>query len=248
MAQLPLQNFIQNQTVVNANWLNQVDLVSHVLAGDATGHLTLAAPTAAGPALTINGAAGSTTGALNIIGGNGPFASQTVAITGGTNANNIALFARSQSSGEAILAVGNSATGQSLGLTVIAGTNSSDVNSAWFNVTPSGTGEIQLMALLGDGGLVVGPVGTVNPGPGAINASALIKSAASVAPPAGGSATCGFLVSSVTNLGFFFGTGAPTFSAAEGSLYSNTTGGAGARLYVNTSSGAGTSWTALTTP
>src|ERR1700679_2540267 len=59
MAQLPLQNFIQNQTVVHANWLNQVDLLSHVMAADATGHTSIAAPTSTvnTPALQINGAA-----------------------------------------------------------------------------------------------------------------------------------------------------------------------------------------------
>lgn len=56
---LPLQNFITGQTVVTAAWLNQVDLLSHVLGADATGHLTLAAPTSIANlgALTINGAA-----------------------------------------------------------------------------------------------------------------------------------------------------------------------------------------------
>ena len=59
MAQLPLQNFIQNQTVVNANWLNQVDLLSHVLAADSTGHLSLAAPTTAGSSLNLANILGS---------------------------------------------------------------------------------------------------------------------------------------------------------------------------------------------
>lgn len=72
-------------------------------------------------------------------------------------------------------------------------------------------------------------------------------SANTTAPPASGSSACGMLASSTANLGVFFGTGAPTFSAAEGALYSNTTGGVGTRLYINTSSVSGTTWTALTT-
>jgi len=68
------------------------------------------------------------------------------------------------------------------------------------------------------------------------------------APPANGTVGCGILCSSTANLGVFFGAGAPTFSAAEGSIYSNTTGAAGARLYVNTSVGSGTTWTAATSP
>jgi hypothetical protein len=66
--------------------------------------------------------------------------------------------------------------------------------------------------------------------------------------PAGGSQQCGVGVSTTANLGLYFGTGAPSFSAAEGAIYSNTTGTSGARLYVNTSAGSGTTWTALTTP
>lgn len=72
--------------------------------------------------------------------------------------------------------------------------------------------------------------------------------AGGVALPASGATTCGVLVSATANLGMFFGTGAPTFSAAEGSMYSNTTGSAGARLYVNTSAGSGTTWTAAASP
>jgi hypothetical protein len=83
---------------------------------------------------------------------------------------------------------------------------------------------------------------------GALNASAAITSASAVALAAGGSATCGILASSTASLGVFFGTGVPTFNAAEGSIYSNTTGTSGARIYCNTSSGSGTTWTALTTP
>jgi hypothetical protein len=62
------------------------------------------------------------------------------------------------------------------------------------------------------------------------------------------SAAVGIRASSTANLGVFFGPGAPTFSAAEGSIYSNTTGTSGARLYLNTSSGSGSTWTAATTP
>ena len=63
---------------------------------------------------------------------------------------------------------------------------------------------------------------------------------------AGGSVAAGVVPTATANLGIFFGTGAPTFSAAQGSIYSNTTGAAGARLYVNTSGG--TTWTAAASP
>ena len=48
------------------------------------------------------------------------------------------------------------------------------------------------------------------------------------------------------NFGIYFGSGAPTISAAKGSLYLRTNGsGTSDRAYINTD--AGTTWTALTT-
>jgi len=108
---------------------------------------------------------------LLVFGAPQPFNSAAVTIQGGSNPDNVALTVVSNSSGEGLLVFGQSATGQSLGLTVIAGTNASDINSAWFNITPSGTGEIQLMKLAGDGSLVVGPVATPSGGPGTVGVS-----------------------------------------------------------------------------
>ena len=69
----------------------------------------------------------------------------------------------------------------------------------------------------------------------------------SLALPAGGTAGKGYLVSSdVTNFGVFFGSGAPTLSAAKGSLYLRSNGTTtNDRAYINTDGG--TTWTALTT-
>jgi hypothetical protein len=64
--------------------------------------------------------------------------------------------------------------------------------------------------------------------------------------PAGGTTGAGYKLSSTANLGIFFGSGAPTLSAAKGSLYLRTDGSAiNNRMYVNTD-GAST-WTAVTT-
>ena len=52
-------------------------------------------------------------------------------------------------------------------------------------------------------------------------------------PPTGGTTGQGILISSTTNLGIFFGSGAPTLSAAKGSLYIRTDGGADTLLYCN---------------
>ena len=70
--------------------------------------------------------------------------------------------------------------------------------------------------------------------------------APALAIPAGGTAGRGVLVSSATNFGVFFGSGAPTLSAAKGSLYLRSDGsGTGDRMYVNTDGS--TTWTAVTT-
>jgi hypothetical protein len=64
--------------------------------------------------------------------------------------------------------------------------------------------------------------------------------------PAGGTAGAGYLMSSTANLGVFFGSGAPTLSAAQGSLYLRTDGSTtSTRMYVNTTGS--TTWTAVTT-
>jgi hypothetical protein len=66
------------------------------------------------------------------------------------------------------------------------------------------------------------------------------------AVPAGGTAGVGYRFSSTTNLGVFFGSGAPTLSAAQGSLYVRSDGSStSTRLYVNTNGS--TTWTAVTT-
>lgn len=65
--------------------------------------------------------------------------------------------------------------------------------------------------------------------------SNVVQSASTVAPVAGGSVTCGVSFSSTTNLGLYTGTGAPTITAAQGSLYVNTTAASTTtRLYINT--------------
>lgn len=63
--------------------------------------------------------------------------------------------------------------------------------------------------------------------------------------PAGGTAGSGYKFSSTSNFGIFFGSGAPTLSAAKGSLYTRSDGSSTTtRTYVNTDGG--TTWTYLT--
>lgn len=77
-------------------------------------------------------------------------------------------------------------------------------------------------------------------------AGASIAIAAGTAVPAGGTAATGLLFSTTANLGIFFGSGAPTLSAAQGSLYIRTDGSSTTtRAYVNTNGS--TTWTSITT-
>ncbi len=73
-----------------------------------------------------------------------------------------------------------------------------------------------------------------------------IRAALAKAVPAGGEAGTGLRLSSTSNFGVFFGSGAPTLSAAQGSLYLRTDGSStSTRLYVNTNGSTG--WTNVTT-
>ena len=66
------------------------------------------------------------------------------------------------------------------------------------------------------------------------------------ATPAGGTTALGLTLGSTANFGVFFGSGAPTLSAAQGSLYLRSDGSSSStRLYVN--SNGSTSWVAVTT-
>ena len=64
--------------------------------------------------------------------------------------------------------------------------------------------------------------------------------------PASGASSAGILLSSTANFGIFFGSGVPTFSAAQGSLYLRSDGSStSTRLYINTNGS--TTWTNVTT-
>jgi hypothetical protein len=66
------------------------------------------------------------------------------------------------------------------------------------------------------------------------------------AVPAGGTTGAGYKMSSATNLGIFFGSGPPTLSAAQGSLYLRTDGSTTiTRMYINTNGTTG--WTNVVT-
>lgn len=69
---------------------------------------------------------------------------------------------------------------------------------------------------------------------------------ANVAIPAGGTAGAGFNLSTTLNFGIYFGSGVPTLSAAQGSLYLRSDGSSpSTRMYVNTNGSTG--WTNVVT-
>jgi hypothetical protein len=105
----------------------------------------------------------------------------------------------------------------------------------------TGTGGIQVDAATGSiVQLLINSVDVfraTTTGPIAVNGTAI---------PAGGTAGTGYRFSSTANFGIFFGSGAPTLSAAQGSLYLRSDGSStSTRLYVNTNGS--TTWTNVTT-
>jgi hypothetical protein len=73
-----------------------------------------------------------------------------------------------------------------------------------------------------------------------------IKSCATASIPSGGDANVAFTATIASNFGVFFGIGAPTLSAAKGSLYLRSDGSTTSnRMYVNTDGA--TAWTSVTT-
>lgn len=94
--------------------------------------------------------------------------------------------------------------------------------------------------------MITGAVSRMNITTTAVDVTLPLTILNGTAIPAGGTAGAGYKFSSTSNFGVFFGSGAPTLSAAKGSLYLRSDGsGTGDRAYINTDGS--TTWTALTT-
>lgn len=86
----------------------------------------------------------------------------------------------------------------------------------------------------------IGPAMVVD----SVSATGNVTADSGTAPVAGGASS--FLATSTAGLGIYIGSGAPTVSAAQGSLYLRTDGSStSTRLYVNTNGTTG--WTNVTT-
>ena len=93
-------------------------------------------------------------------------------------------------------------------------------------------------------GAITGAVTATTVSATSVSATGNVTADSGTAPVAGGAAA--FLATSTANLGVYFGSGAPTVSAAQGSLYLRTDGSStSTRAYINTDGA--TTWTNLTT-
>lgn len=83
---------------------------------------------------------------------------------------------------------------------------------------------------------------------GAANVSGVPTVCSGTATPAGGSTSARLIFGTTSGFGIYYGSGAPSVSAAQGSVYLRSDGsGTTDRMYINNSSGSGTTWTAVTT-
>jgi hypothetical protein len=81
---------------------------------------------------------------------------------------------------------------------------------------------------------------------GALAITGVTTLASATATPAGGSTSARACLGTTSGFGIYYGSGAPTVTAAKGSLYLRSDGSStSTRMYVNTD--AGTTWTAVTT-
>ena len=104
--------------------------------------------------------------------------------------------------------------------------------SLGFSTTPTG-------AINASTRMLIDPDGTLN-----VYANVKVNQLSAI--PAGGSQSQALNFSSTANFGIFYGSGVPTVSAAQGSLYMRSDGSStSTRMYVNTNGS--TTWTAVTT-
>lgn len=187
-----------------------------------TGAWTIPAPSS-GVTLTLGGIAATSTKVLSA--------------TGSTTGSEWLQF--DNTSGQVICGVDSSAGG-------LLGTGTSAYSAVW------GTGLAQSAHAVTNGIVrttwsSAGNVTIAAPSSGkALAVDGEVTVASGTATPAGGTAGKGLTFGTTANLGVFFGSGAPTLSAAQGSLYIRTDGSStSTRLYVNTTGS--TVWTNVTT-
>jgi hypothetical protein len=169
------------------------------------------------------------------------FSTSGLDIIGGVNATGGLVGSNVNTSGF-VTATGNVTGGniRSTGLITAAG------NILGGNIAV--TGNVSLTANVIAGNLTSGAqmIAIGNVTGGNITTSGQVRAFSATAVPAGGTTGAGYVFSSATNFGVFFGSGVPTLSAAKGSLYLRSDGTTtNDRMYVNTNGAA--AWAAVIT-
>lgn len=213
------------RTTVN----NALDLTSHPVGIDDAQTLTLktlTAPTISSPVLS-----GTLTGTYTL-GGTPTFPAAVVTLTGSQTLTNKTLTSPMISTAtisNPTLTVDTISEYTSANGVVVDGVTLKDSNVTATNVVAGGA-----LTVTGNSSLT-----------GTLSTVGQLSVQTATAPPASGANTAGIKMSSTANLGLFFGSGAPTFSAAQGSIYMRTDGSStSTRLYVNTNGS--TTWTNFT--
>lgn len=190
---------------------------------------TITSPTISGPTLS-----GTVIGTYTI-GGTPTFPSSVVTLTGTQTLTNKTLTSPTI----------NSPTISNATITAdaITGYTTSNTGTIYSGISVS-TGNVSLSGTLGVTGATTLSSTLAVTGTTALTGQLSVQTG--TAPPAAGASTAGILLSSTSKLGIFFGSGAPTFTAAQGSVYIRTDGSSSStRLYSNTTGS--TTWTNITT-
>lgn len=170
----------------------------------------------------------------NAIQSTGFAVNNTGTITSGLNGTSGGLIQMNGSTSGNIQLQANS-TGNLLTLTqpIQVGVNGSAAGQ--INIAGLTSGSAQITASATGGTLQLGGNNLTINSSGALSTTSQITISNATAVPAGGSTSVGYLATTTTNLGVFFGSGAPTLTAAQGSIYIRTDGSStSTRLYVNT--------------
>jgi hypothetical protein len=142
------------------------------------------------------------------------------------NINPIVLFA-GPSTGFRVGVAASAATFEAVDTTGVASYQPLNVNGSTVTIQTGGTARVDLDA---SGNVAIRNVATL---------------ASTVATPAGGSTSARLLLGTTAGFGIYYGSGLPTVSAAQGSIYIRSDGSStSTRLYVNTNGS--TTWTNFT--
>jgi hypothetical protein len=207
---------------------------SVILNGSSTGTITLAVPSAAGSnTITFPAATGTATVLGNTSTGSGNIVLATSPVLTTPNLGTPSAITLTSGTG---LPVSTGISGLGTGIaTWLATPSSANLASAITDETGSGA-----LVFANTPSLTTPAIGAATGTSVSLTAGATVFNATAV--PAGGN-NADYLVkgSTTANLGVYFGSGAPTLSTAQGSLYIRSDGAP----YYNSSSGSGTTWTQI---